>query len=137
MGRWGKFFFVLTCAASLAATEAKQYLFYGRHLMAQYYDCDYRALCDTDRLSEIMKEAVAASGAQLLGSEDHHFEGNGFSMVLLLSESHASVHTYPEHRACFVDLFTCGQKCSAEKFDAVLREYLKPQQIESKIVIRN
>ena len=57
-------------------------------------------------------------------------------MVLLLSESHASIHTYPEYNSCFVDLFTCGQKCSAEKFDMYLREYLKPKQTDSRIQVR-
>ena len=121
----------------LSASDVEEYQFYGRHLIAQYYDCDYESLSDADRLSEVMKEAAVASGAHLLSWKDHRFEGNGYSMVLLLSESHASVHTYPEHKACFVDLFTCGQKCSAEKFDMVLREYLKPKQIESRILIRN
>ena len=82
----------------MAVAETEGYQFYGRHLIAQYYGCDYQALSDTDHLSEIMKQAVIASGAQLLGSEDHRFDGSGYSMVLLLSESHASVHTYPEHR---------------------------------------
>ena len=122
---------------SLIAVEVKTYQFYGRHLIAQYYDCDYQSLCDTDRLSEAMKQAVISSGAHLLGSEEHLFDGGGYSMVLLLSESHASVHTYPEHKACFVDLFTCGQNCSAEKFDIALRAYLRPKQIDSKIIIRD
>jgi S-adenosylmethionine decarboxylase len=112
------------------------YEFYGRHLVSEYYDCDLQALCDADRLSEEMKGAVAASGAHLLGSEGHSFDGGGFSMVLLLSESHASIHTYPEYGACFIDLFTCGQNCSAEKFDTVLREYLKPQRSSSTIMVR-
>ena len=136
-----KGFFLLVaaaaCLSSFASTEAEGYQFYGRHFIAEYYGCDGQALSDTDRLSEVMREAAIASGACLLGSADHHFDGSGYSMVLLLSESHASVHTYPEHRACFVDLFTCGQKCSAERFDMVLKEYLKPQQIKSKVIVRN
>jgi S-adenosylmethionine decarboxylase len=125
------------CMSPLLAIEEGGYQFYGRHLIAQYYDCDFEALCDTGRLSEVMKQAAKASGAHLLGTKEHLFEGNGYSMILLLSESHASVHTYPEHTACFVDLFTCGQNCSAENFDMVLREYLKPKQVESRIIIRN
>lgn len=146
MYRYWKLFFaqwlfllgmIAGCASPLVAAEAEEYQFYGRHLIAQYYDCDYDALVDIDRLSESMKEASAASGAHILSWKDHRFEGDGYSMVLLLSESHASIHTYPEHKACFVDLFTCGQRCSAEDFDMVLRKYLKPKQIESRILIRN
>jgi S-adenosylmethionine decarboxylase len=58
-------------------------------------------------------------------------------MALLLSESHAAIHTYPEHNACFVDLFTCGDHCHNEPFDRVLREYLKPGAVQSKVLIRD
>jgi S-adenosylmethionine decarboxylase len=125
------FFFLMTTQPALSTQEP--YQFYGRHFIAQYCDCDHGALCNTQQLAAAMKAATNASGARLLGIADYKFEGNGYTMVLLLSESHASIHTYPEYNACFVDLFTCGQKCSAEKFDAALRQYLKPKRIDSKI----
>jgi S-adenosylmethionine decarboxylase len=110
--------------------------FYGRHLITQYYDCDHEALCNTNMLSMAMKNATNASGAHILRSNDYNFDGNGYTMVILLSESHASIHTYPEYNACFIDLFTCGDKCSAEKFEAVLRNYLHPKRVEKEIKIR-
>ena len=123
--------FLVTAASALHAQD--EYHFYGRHLIAQYYDCDHAALSDVAQLSAAMKQATLASGARLLGTADYTFEGNGYTMVLLLSESHASIHTYPEYNACFVDLFTCGQKCSAAKFDAALRDYLKPKRVDSRL----
>ena len=57
-------------------------------------------------------------------------------MVILLSESHASIHTYPEFNACFVDLFTCGEKCSSEYFDQALQSYLKPKLVNGRTLIR-
>ena len=130
-------FFValLPTGGSLCADET--YDFYGRHFLAQYYDCDRSAMNDTQQLASAMKEAALASGAQILSFKDYVFDGSGYTMVILLSESHASIHTYPEYGACFVDLFTCGQRCSAEKFDAVLRKYLKPKRVDSQIKIRN
>lgn len=108
------------------ATEETTYQFFGRHMIAQYYDCDTEAINNTEKLSEVMKIATDASGAQILQSMEQKFVPSGFTMVLLLSESHASIHTYPEHGACFIDFFTCGHICSAEKFEAILRDYLKP-----------
>ena len=116
--------------------QQNEYQFLGRHLIASYYGCDYDALTDVAVLAETMKQASSASGAQLLDSTDYVFPGNGLTMVCLLSESHASIHTYPECGACFIDLFTCGTKCSAEKFDAVLREYLKPKEVDARIIER-
>ncbi|MGH7195134.1 MAG: S-adenosylmethionine decarboxylase, partial [Candidatus Saccharimonadales bacterium] len=46
-------------------------------------------------------------------------------------------HTYPEHQACFVDLFTCGRTCSAEGFDAVMCEYLKPTRADRRMITRH
>ena len=115
------------------AKEAIPYEFYGRHLMTQYYDCDETALSNISQLNEIMKQATLASGATLLKTIDYSFEPSGYTLVLLLSESHASIHTYPEHRSCFIDFFTCGRHCSAEKFETFLRDYLQPKKIVSEL----
>jgi S-adenosylmethionine decarboxylase len=105
---------------------ASKYEFVGRHMMASYVGCDSQALRDFDRLEDAMRQAVQASGATLLTSARHVFPPHGLTIVMLLSESHASIHTYPEHNSCFVDLFTCGLECQAEEFDAVMRSYLRP-----------
>jgi len=109
-----------------APNEPGNYQFVGRHLVASYHGCDKEALTNTTRLVEVMQEACKASGATILDSCQYPFDGNAITVVILLSESHASIHTYPEHGACFVDMFTCGTKCSQEKFDEVLRAYLNP-----------
>ena len=133
MGLWTFPLFLLLLIASSRVYAQESYHFYGRHFIAQYYDCDHTAITNVKQLSSAMKQATVASGAHILGISDYTFEGNGYTMVLLLSESHATIHTYPEYHACFVDLFTCGTKCSAEKFDAALRAYLKPKRVDSKL----
>jgi S-adenosylmethionine decarboxylase len=116
--------------------ESSDYQFQGTHFLSSYSECDYESLCDVQALSQALLEAVQNCGATILKSCDYVFPPNGFTMVVLLSESHASIHTYPEHRSCFVDLFTCGNKCSFEKFDAALRAYLQPKAVNSKVLIR-
>ncbi len=111
--------------------------FSGRHLVVQYLGCDVTALEDHEGLLRAMREAVVASGATLLKMSEHPFEGGGLTAVMLLSESHASIHTYPEFGACFVDLFTCGHNCRAEDFDAVLRAYLRPRDASAKVLLRS
>lgn len=81
--------------------------------------------------------AVEAAGATILGKVEHTFDSNGFTAVVLLSESHASIHTYPEYNACFVDLFTCGNSCLAEQFDLVIREYLSPREAKRRVLLRS
>ena len=104
--------------------------FQGRHLFGSYLGCDPVALRDFAGLRKAMGEAVSASGATLLNTVEHIFPPDGITILMLLSESHASIHTYPEHGACFVDLFTCGMRCSGERFDELLRAYLRPAEAE-------
>jgi len=113
------------------------YEFTGRHLVANYFECDHEALIQVTDLIEAMKQAVEASGATLLESSQYIFPGSGMTAAMLLSESHASIHTYPEHKSCFIDLFTCGQTCSAEKFDEVMRQYLRPARVSYKLLRRH
>ncbi len=118
------------------AENTEQYLFTGTHFVASYTECNEDALSNIENLHAAMEKAAKESGATILQSIHHVFPPDGFTMVILLSESHASIHTYPEHQSCFIDLFTCGNKCSHEAFDASLRSYLKPKNVSSEVLIR-
>ena len=58
----------------------------------------------------VLEELLCAGGFKVVGRAEHSFPepGGGFTGLFLLSESHASVHTYPEHGYAAVDLFSCG-----------------------------
>ena len=133
--------FILFCllfSAVLGADPVDQsYQFRGVHFIASYCDCDMTALADLEKLTDAMMCAVKKSGATVLEVSSWTFPPNGLTMVFLLSESHASIHTCPEHGACFVDLFTCGEHCSSEQFDIALRDYLKPTAVNLRTLIRN
>jgi S-adenosylmethionine decarboxylase len=63
---------------------------------------------DTERLKKILCNAILASKATIINLIEHKFEPQGYSLVVLISESHASLHTYPEDKGVFIDYFTCG-----------------------------
>ena len=111
--------------------------FAGKHFLASYLHCDPEAIGDVERLLAAMDKAVESCGATVLDKSSYVFEPNGVTVVYLLSESHASLHTYPEFGACFVDLFTCGNNCSAQAFDIALRAYLNPKEINARYFSRN
>ncbi|NGX34138.1 MAG: S-adenosylmethionine decarboxylase proenzyme [Candidatus Anoxychlamydiales bacterium] len=122
--------------------KEKIHEFTGKHLMVNYMNCDKQALSNFKELEEIMKKACTASKATVLNSIKHLFPVKnsdiiGMSMVLILSESHASIHTYPEFSSCFVDFFTCGTECLPEEFDKTMREYLKPKDVKAKLFLRD
>lgn len=119
------------------------YQFTGTHFLASYCGCDVDKLTNIDDLRLILNVSVLASGATILGNMDHVFKSNcdppidGYTSVFILSESHASIHTYPENGACFIDLFTCGNHCSYEPFDKHLRDYLHPKSVNYQVIKRD
>jgi S-adenosylmethionine decarboxylase len=129
------FSFFILFFASLSCDES--YDFRGKHLVANYLHCDMEELADEHALIKVMLDAAEKCGAQVLNYNFHFFSGHGLTMTILLSESHASIHTYPEHGKCFVDLFTCGDKCNNHAFNEVLKAYLKPKQVVSKVFVRD
>ena len=134
--------YILVACSALSFARAEEldslaYQFKGTHFLASYNECDHAALTNVASLESRMLEAAKKSGASVLDSCSWKFPEDGFTMVILLSESHASIHTYPEYNACFIDLFTCGEKCSFEYFDQTLREYLKPHNVAEHVLIRS
>lgn len=125
-------FLLFTCASF----AQESYQFKGKHFLASYLECDPEAIENVKGMLRAMDDAVRASGATILGQSSYVFQPNGVTAVYLLSESHASLHTYPEHRACFVDIFTCGDHCSSLRFHEALQAYLKPQTTSARFFIR-
>ncbi len=83
----------------------------GRHLLAEFYDCNPNVLNNNALVEQLMKEAAVACGATIVSSCFHHFSPYGVSGVVVIAESHLTIHTWPEHGYAAVDLYTCGEAC--------------------------
>jgi S-adenosylmethionine decarboxylase len=88
------------------------------------YDCDKEALNDLGFLRDAMINAAIDCGAVVLGDSFHHFSPQGVSGVVIIAESHLSIHTWPEYGYAAVDVFTCGTSVQPEKAAEVLIEKL-------------
>ncbi|NPD65433.1 adenosylmethionine decarboxylase [Lichenicola cladoniae] len=101
-------------SAIAAMDEAKDYFvekdgmkFAGVHLLVDLWDATN--LADPDLIDRTLREAALAAGATILHSHFHHFTPNGgVSGVVVLAESHISIHTWPERDFAAVDIFMCG-----------------------------
>ena len=82
----------------------------GKHLLLELNDCDPKLLNDIGLIREIMLAAANESGATVLGESFHQFSPQGVSGVILIAESHLSVHTWPEHGYAGADILTCGTR---------------------------
>jgi S-adenosylmethionine decarboxylase len=96
----------------------------GRHLLVELYDCDKEALNNPEFLRKAMVDAAIDCGAVVLGDSFHRFSPQGVSGVVIIAESHLSIHTWPEHGYAAVDVFTCGTTVQPEKAAEVLIEKL-------------
>ncbi|MCK4274542.1 MAG: S-adenosylmethionine decarboxylase proenzyme [Dehalococcoidales bacterium] len=96
----------------------------GRHLLVELQDCDKEALNDLGFLREAMLTAAIDCGAEVLGDSFHRFSPQGVSGVVIIAESHLSIHTWPEYGYAAVDIFTCGTTVEPEKAAEVVIEKL-------------
>ena len=103
----------------------------GRHLILEHWG----GLMGEAVLEAAMREAARAGGAHVLSAQFHPFEGGGVTGVLLLAESHITVHTWPEHDYAALDLFMCGAADVEAAADA-LDEALRPRRSDRRILVR-
>jgi len=89
---------------------AKSPMYLGRQILAEYYGCDSDVLHDNKRIEELMLEAARQAHMTIVESVFHHFNPYGVSGAVIISESHITIHTWPEHNYAAVDLFTCGEE---------------------------
>ena len=80
----------------------------ARQITIEYYNCDRHRLLDRDFIEKAMLAAAKESGATIISSSFNSFEPQGVSGVVIIAESHFSVHAWPEHDYAAVDMFTCG-----------------------------
>jgi S-adenosylmethionine decarboxylase len=93
----------------------------GKHCLLNVYGCDSQLLENVDLIISTLKEASEECGATILQCSYHKFEPQGLTAFLLLSESHISIHTYPEHECAAIDIFTCGQADSLRGAQYILK----------------
>ena len=103
-------------------------VFAGIHLLVDLWGAS--RLDEPDWIDAALREAAITAGATILHSHFHHFTPNGgVSGVVVLAESHISIHTWPERSYAAVDLFMCGA-CDPNLSIPVLRQAFAPERIE-------
>lgn len=80
----------------------------GRHILAEFYDCDPNILNNAELIENNMVQAAKEAKATIVQQNFHHFSPYGVSGVVVIAESHLTIHTWPEYGYAAVDLFTCG-----------------------------
>jgi S-adenosylmethionine decarboxylase len=80
----------------------------GEHYICDLSNCDRKLLMNSEKLYSLFSKAVRESGLTVVDEGFYKFSPHGFTCFLLLAESHASLHAWPEYGYCAIDLFTCA-----------------------------
>jgi S-adenosylmethionine decarboxylase len=113
-----------------------EYSTFGRHIIADLWGVDFAKLNDVALLKKHIYEAAMVSGATVLSIDYHQFEPHGATLFAVLSESHLSIHTYPEKGFAAIDGYTCGYTVDPLKSIEYLLAVLKPDKVNTLKVIR-
>ena len=97
----------------------------GKHLIVELSDCDLAILDDVSAMEQHLNEAARISGATIVKSVFHRYNPQGVSGVVVIAESHLSLHTWPEYGYAAVDFFTCGDRVDPYKAHDYLKEKLQ------------
>ncbi|NOY88900.1 MAG: S-adenosylmethionine decarboxylase proenzyme [FCB group bacterium] len=99
----------------------------GRHLIVELVGCHRPTLDNLEQLEKYLKESVRQSGATIVESVFHRYNPQGVSGVIVIAESHISIHTWPEYGYAAVDFFTCGETVDPYKAYEYIKRNLQAQ----------
>ena len=109
----------MTPISEATRKSVPQYL--GRHILAEFFECDPNVLNNPELVEKYMLQEALECGATVVNKCFHLFAPHGVSGVVIISESHLAIHTWPEYGYAAVDLFTCGEQCDPK----ISYEFLK------------
>jgi len=93
----------------------------GRQILVESHDRDNDQINDVEYIESSILAATRASRATIISHNFHKFSPHGVSGVVVIAESHVSIHSWPEYDYAAVDIFTCGDTIDPW----VIQEHLK------------
>jgi len=97
------------CLAAAICSGQLTDLRLGTHAILEVYSAPFATLNSSALVRRALTSAAQAGNFSVVSESFHAFPVQGVSGLLLVSESHLSIHTWPEHGYAALDLFTCGE----------------------------
>ncbi len=108
----------------------------GIHILGELYGVAPQTLSRVENLEPLLLKILRDHDFKILTSSFHQFHPFGVTGFVLLSESHVSVHTWPEEGYIALDIFSCSSEEQALRaFEAICKE-LAPMEVDRKILDR-
>ena len=106
----------------------------GTHITGDFWGC--KLINSKEQIEEILHKAATLAGSTPLQASVYAFEPQGITGVILLAESHISIHTWPEIGFVAVDVFTCGAHTEPLKAVEYLQEVFGAKEVEIRTITR-
>ena len=108
----------------------------GRHTLLEFLECDPERLSRVAGVRVLMMEAAQRANGTIVRAVFHSFSPWGVSGVVVISESHLTIHTWPEHGFAAVDVFSCCRKLRHAEVRRFLKEALGARRVQSRTLLR-
>ncbi|HEX3798236.1 MAG TPA: adenosylmethionine decarboxylase [Verrucomicrobiae bacterium] len=102
------------------------------HTLLEFYDCNPAELKHSRQVKTLMHESVLKGGGTIVKEVFHNFSPYGVSGVIVITESHVTIHTWPEHGYAAVDIFSCSAKLDHDAIRDALKRGLSSARVKSK-----
>src|SRR6056297_1197959 len=102
----------------------------GRHVIAELWGCEEDRLNDLQSIERTMVNAALEAGAEVREVAFHKFAPQGVSGVVIISESHLTIHSFPEHGYASIDVYTCGDRIDPNVASDYISKGLGAQTVE-------
>jgi S-adenosylmethionine decarboxylase len=109
---------------------------FGRHVVADAWGMNFELINDAELLQKYMVEIAETCCLTMLSVKAYKFEPQGITILILLAESHFSIHTYPEKGFAAIDCYTCGEEVDPSDVVAKFLAILNPDECYVKKLVR-
>lgn len=96
-----------------------------RELLVDLYGCQGN-LDNVEHLSSTLETAAEKMGSTIIKTVSHKFSPTGTTVIVILAETHISIHTWPEHKYAALDIFICSEDVNPEEGWEAVKNVLKP-----------
>jgi len=108
----------------------------GYHMLIDFYECDKNKISDIKKVEEILISTAKELNATIISSNFNNFYPYGVSGVLIIAESHFTIHTWVDEKMCAIDLFVCDPKIDLKKGAKILKEKFEAKREDIKLFHR-
>ncbi|EDP75254.1 adenosylmethionine decarboxylase [Hydrogenivirga sp. 128-5-R1-1] len=105
----------------------------GLHILADLHGVDAERIDRVEDIRNLLETAVKVADLTKISSHYYQFQPHGATGVVLLAESHISIHTWPEHGLATVDVYTCGDPTKAYRAMEYIINTLEPKRVDKQV----